>query len=97
MSEGDHVTPPIRMDQSMTVAAIMVAGLIGSFGREGDDPKELSNLHLVGLSTFLYQLLIVAKHKDKVVSILEALIAELKDAQSTGSSVEPVRETPSSG
>jgi hypothetical protein len=80
-TKGDHVTPPVRMDQSMTIAAVMVAQLIGTFGRPGDSEEELSTMHLVCLSMFLYQLLNAAKHKDKVVGILEAIIVELKDPQ----------------
>ena len=62
-NEGDHITPPIRMDQSMSVAAVMVANLIGTFGKPGDSEEELSKLHLVCLSVFLFQLLVELKEK----------------------------------
>lgn len=77
--EGDHITPPIRMDQSMSIAANMVAGLIGQFGKPDDTEEELSALHLTCLAVFLHQLTAEAKHKDKVVSILEIIIQGLKD------------------
>ncbi len=61
----DMKVPPIRMDQSMSIAAVMVVNLIGTFGNPGDSEEELGTLHLICLSVFLYQLLNSAKQKEK--------------------------------
>ena len=86
MAEGDIEIGSINMGQSMAVAACMVGHLIASFGKPDDTPDNLRDLHLVCLATFLHQLLMIAKNKDKVAAILEILIVELKDAQSGQSS-----------
>lgn len=77
----DHPIPPVRMDQSMAIAAGMVAALIGTFRKtDTDTPEELTALHLTCVAVFLHQLLMPATHKDKVIKILQAITDELRDA-----------------
>lgn len=78
----DYEIPPVRMDQTMHVAAVMVAATIGQFGKPEDTEEELGTLHLLCLATFLHSLISAAKQKEKVAKILETLIVELRaDAQ----------------
>lgn len=73
-----HKVPPIRMDQAMSIAAIMVAATIRTFGRPEDSPEELAALHQTCLAVFLHQLLMPTKHKETMAKILESLIIELR-------------------
>lgn len=77
LTKGDHHIPVVRMDQTMAVAAVMVGALIGTFGRPGDDPDELSKIHLVCLATFLHQLTAKVKHHNEVASILRITADEV--------------------
>lgn len=78
---GDHVIPPVRMDQCMSIAAHMVASFVGSFRKTDQDTSEdLTNMHLTCVAIFLHELLRPAVHKDKIVKILKALIIELENA-----------------
>lgn len=79
--DEDFHVPPVSMSQVMSVAAVMVANTIGAFGKKEDTEEELGALHLICLSVFLNQLLMMGKQKEKIASILEALIVELRDAQ----------------
>lgn len=80
MSE-DHEIPPIRMDQSMAVAASMVIGLFRTFVPESETKEDAGTASLICLSVFLHQLLASARHKAKVAGILRALIVEMEDPQ----------------
>ena len=86
-NEEDHKIPEVRMDQTMAVAAVMVVATLSIFVREEDSPEEKTVTSLIALSIFLHQLLMMSKHKDKVVAILEAVIMELKDAIPSQSSI----------
>jgi hypothetical protein len=76
---SDWEIPAPRADQAMSVAAVMVAALIGTFGKPEDSSEELVKLHLALLATFIHQLLAPAKYKPEVIGILEAIIIELKE------------------
>lgn len=69
----------VNMAQTMVVAASMVCGIIPTFYKESDDEKQKITISYVALSIFLYQLCSAAKHKEKMIGILEAVIASIKD------------------
>lgn len=64
----------------MSVLAVILGATINTFLTEEMDDKTKRDVSWVALSTFLYQVVMAAKHKDIAIKILEALIEELKDA-----------------
>ncbi len=81
MAGGNHDIAPVRMDQAMSVAAVMVIATVNTFCKPEDDDKTKRDISWAALAVFLHQLLMASKHKDIAVGVLEALIVELKDAK----------------
>lgn len=87
MAEEDYQIAPVRMDQTMVIAATMLVATISTFFKPEDDDKTKRDISWAALSVFLHQLLMASKHKDIAIKVLEALIVELKDAQPSQPSV----------
>jgi hypothetical protein len=80
MADDDLQIAPVNMGQSMGVAAQMVLGLTVAFIDAGDTEEEKVAKTYVCLAIFFHQLCMPAKHKDKMVGVLKAIIAELESA-----------------
>ena len=80
MAEGDIEIQPVNMMQSMSIAAMMVHALIAqAFIKPDDTEEEKVALTYTCLAVFFHQLCAPAKHKDKMIGILKAIITELED------------------
>lgn len=78
MTDEDHVIPSVRMDQTMTIASMMLFGLIQHFIKPEDSEEQKVVATYICLAVFFQQLASGAKHKDKMAGILRAIIAELE-------------------
>ena len=72
---ADHEIPAIRLDQTMSVAASMISGLFKTFPEMPNTEPGMTSY--ICLAVFLHQLCMAAEFKDKVSTILQALIEEL--------------------
>jgi hypothetical protein len=70
--------PPVTMAQSFAIAARMVLGLIPQFYKDGDDDKQKTAMSYMCLLVFFHELCTPAKHKDKMIALLTAIIDELR-------------------
>ena len=74
----DFKVEPVNMVQSMSVAAMMVHGLIaGAFIKPEDTEEQKVTATYVCLAVFFHSLCCNAKHKDKMIAMLQITIAEL--------------------
>jgi hypothetical protein len=79
MANDNLEIAPVNMGQSMSVAAQMVLGLTTAF-IDPEEPEEQKVAKTYAcLSFFFYQLCMPAKHKDKMIAILELIVAEMKE------------------
>ena len=70
---------PVNMGQSMSIAAMMVHSLIVSAFVKPDDTEEQKvAVTYICLACFFHQLCCPAKHKDKMIAILQIIIAEIE-------------------
>lgn len=79
-TDGGIDFEPVNMRQTMSVLAnAVVVTIAASFTKPEDSDEDKIALTYVCLSVFLYQLCVGAKHKDKMVGVLQAVIDELKE------------------
>ncbi len=78
MEEG-YTIEPVNMGQAMAVGAMTINNLITAFIKPDDSEKDKVTATYICLAVFFHCLCAPAKHKDKMIGILEAIIADLKD------------------
>jgi hypothetical protein len=80
MSEAqDHNIPSVRMDQSLSVLADVVASYVGQI-KGLTDEVDLKKLHQLAISVFLHQLLMKSQHKEEMAKILDIIALSLREA-----------------
>lgn len=76
---GDLPIPPVTMAQTMSILANTVHSVIlANFIKPEDEESDKVIMTYICLAVFLHQLCCDAKHKDKMVGILQAVISELQ-------------------
>ena len=77
--QGDIVIPQVTMAQTMAVLANTVHAVIaGNFVNPEDTGDEKVAVTYVCLVTFLHQLCVGAKHKDKMAAMLQCVLDEVQ-------------------
>ncbi len=69
----------VNMGQAVTVASRMVSLLVDSFCKPEDTDEDKTKISYIAIAVFLHQFCGRAKHKDKMIHVLEAVIAELRE------------------
>lgn len=70
---------PMNMGQVMTMQATLVGHSLNIFLKPEDTDEEKTAMSYIMIAVFLHQFCMAAKHKDKMVGLLEAIIVELKE------------------
>lgn len=79
--DEDFKIEPINMGQAMHIASMGVNGLILQFINPTDSEEDKVKAAYICLVVFFHALCEPAKHKDKMISVLEIIIQSLKEAQ----------------
>ena len=69
----------VNMGQAVTVASRMISLLVDSFCREEDTDEEKTKISYIAIAVFLHQFCGKAKYRDKMITVLEAVIEELRE------------------
>jgi hypothetical protein len=79
MPLGDITIQPPTMWQTMHTAACMVGGLLPCFFKEEHTDEEKMAISYTAIALFLYQFCGGARHKDKMLGVLRAVVAQLEE------------------
>lgn len=71
---------PIHAGQFMNAMAILVANSLNLYLKPEDTDEQKTAASYVMISIFMHQFCMAAKHKDKMIKVLEIIIDELKEA-----------------
>jgi len=76
---GDHVVPPVRMDQTAAILAMATRAAMASFSGEvdGESEEDATKRHYVHLAVFLHQFGQNLKHPDMMAGIFRAVADEI--------------------
>jgi hypothetical protein len=78
----DHQIPEVRLDQSLSVLADVVACYIGAT-KTTDGDGDLKSLHQMCVAIFLHALLMKSRHKEEMAKIVDAIAIALREAAGT--------------
>jgi hypothetical protein len=81
MPEGDLEIKPVNMAQTMSILASSLVATTTIFYKPEDTDEHKVMITYVCFAVFFNQLAREAKHKDKMIGVLEAVLAELKEPE----------------
>lgn len=75
----NEVPEPVNLSQTMAILAMSLVATTTVFYKPEDTEEHKTAITYVCFAVFFNQLAQTARHKDKMIGILEAVVAELKE------------------
>lgn len=80
VAQDDLAVSPVNMAQTMSILATSLVATTTCFYKPEDTEEHKVTITYLCFAVFFNQLAQSAKHKDKMVGVLKAIIAELESA-----------------